>query len=74
MLAHLPHLTKYTPLLKSKTFWINIITTLYVLLTGNIDALAPAHLNDHVTITTLGAVNIIVRIWFTNSQIQGVIK
>jgi hypothetical protein len=65
---------QFKTLLQSKTFWLNLISVAYTLATGNVDALKPLHLDDRTTIMLVGTINIINRIWFTNSAINGIIK
>ena len=65
---------QFKTLLQSKTFWINFISIVYVLVTGNVSALQPLHMNDHLTATIVGLINIINRYAFTNSAISGVLK
>ena len=64
---------RFKSLLQSKTFWINLVSVVYVLVTGNIDALNGLHMNDHLSTTIIGIANIINRVYFTNSQIKGVV-
>jgi hypothetical protein len=51
--------SKIRGIFSSPTFWINITTLVYVLVTGDIEAFKKIHMNDHLTITFTAALNFI---------------
>ena len=65
---------QFKSLVQSRTFWINLISVAYVLITGNVSALQSLHLNDHTEAALIGVINILNRILFTDSRISGFIK